>query len=208
MPAAADEVCEVIITAPDPDWLVEFTRARPAVRLRARTSSPLAPSTAGKARSTTPPRAGLPCAPGAASSRRSSTAPSASTPDDDDMAIPPTTPIGTSKRRRYVPAAPVKHATAIQTPTSSALPGAVPEACDSAAASAGTPHGWRSGACMSWPTRPPSAQAAATSTCRRSAHGDDVPTNAQSAAPATSAPPPLTAGSGATTIAGDTALGR
>ena len=26
MPAAADEVCEVIITAPDPDWLVEFTR--------------------------------------------------------------------------------------------------------------------------------------------------------------------------------------
>ena len=26
MPPAADEVCEVIITAPDPDWLVEFTR--------------------------------------------------------------------------------------------------------------------------------------------------------------------------------------
>jgi uncharacterized protein involved in tolerance to divalent cations len=26
MPATADEVCEVIITAPDPDWLVEFTR--------------------------------------------------------------------------------------------------------------------------------------------------------------------------------------
>ena len=26
MPRAADEVCEVIITAPDPDWLVEFTR--------------------------------------------------------------------------------------------------------------------------------------------------------------------------------------
>jgi periplasmic divalent cation tolerance protein len=26
MPAPADEVCEVIITAPDPDWLVEFTR--------------------------------------------------------------------------------------------------------------------------------------------------------------------------------------
>jgi hypothetical protein len=26
MPAAADEVCEVIITAPDPDWLVELTR--------------------------------------------------------------------------------------------------------------------------------------------------------------------------------------
>jgi hypothetical protein len=77
-------------------------------------------------------------------------------PDDDDMAIPPTTPIGTSKRRRYVPAAPVKHATAIQTPTSSALPGVVPEAGNSAAAAAGTPHGWRSGACMSWTTRPPS----------------------------------------------------
>jgi periplasmic divalent cation tolerance protein len=26
MAAAASEVCEVIITAPDPDWLVEFTR--------------------------------------------------------------------------------------------------------------------------------------------------------------------------------------
>jgi periplasmic divalent cation tolerance protein len=26
MPAAADEVCEVSIAAPDPDWLVEFTR--------------------------------------------------------------------------------------------------------------------------------------------------------------------------------------
>jgi periplasmic divalent cation tolerance protein len=26
MPPAADDVCEVIITAPDPDWLVEFTR--------------------------------------------------------------------------------------------------------------------------------------------------------------------------------------
>ena len=26
MPPAADEVCEVIITAPDPNWLVEFTR--------------------------------------------------------------------------------------------------------------------------------------------------------------------------------------
>src|SRR5918999_1846247 len=26
MHPAADEVCEVIITAPDPDWLVEFTR--------------------------------------------------------------------------------------------------------------------------------------------------------------------------------------
>jgi periplasmic divalent cation tolerance protein len=26
MPPAADEVCEVIITVPDPDWLVEFTR--------------------------------------------------------------------------------------------------------------------------------------------------------------------------------------
>ena len=26
MPPPADEVCEVIITAPDPDWLVEFTR--------------------------------------------------------------------------------------------------------------------------------------------------------------------------------------
>ncbi len=26
MRPAADEVCEVIITAPDPDWLVEFTR--------------------------------------------------------------------------------------------------------------------------------------------------------------------------------------
>jgi periplasmic divalent cation tolerance protein len=26
MPSAADEVCEVIITAPDSDWLVEFTR--------------------------------------------------------------------------------------------------------------------------------------------------------------------------------------
>ncbi len=26
MPVAADEVCEVVITAPDPDWLVEFTR--------------------------------------------------------------------------------------------------------------------------------------------------------------------------------------
>jgi riboflavin biosynthesis pyrimidine reductase len=26
MPPPADEVCEVIVTAPDPDWLVEFTR--------------------------------------------------------------------------------------------------------------------------------------------------------------------------------------
>jgi periplasmic divalent cation tolerance protein len=26
MRAAADEVCEVIVTAPDPDWLVELTR--------------------------------------------------------------------------------------------------------------------------------------------------------------------------------------
>jgi periplasmic divalent cation tolerance protein len=26
MPLPADDVCEVIITAPDPDWLVEFTR--------------------------------------------------------------------------------------------------------------------------------------------------------------------------------------
>jgi periplasmic divalent cation tolerance protein len=26
MPHAADEVCEVVITASDPDWLVEFTR--------------------------------------------------------------------------------------------------------------------------------------------------------------------------------------
>jgi hypothetical protein len=26
MPPPADEVCEVIITAPDPAWLVEFTR--------------------------------------------------------------------------------------------------------------------------------------------------------------------------------------
>ena len=26
MPPAADEVCEAIVTAPDPDWLVEFTR--------------------------------------------------------------------------------------------------------------------------------------------------------------------------------------
>jgi len=26
MPPPADDVCEVIITAPDPDWLVEFTR--------------------------------------------------------------------------------------------------------------------------------------------------------------------------------------
>jgi periplasmic divalent cation tolerance protein len=26
MPPAADEACEVVITAPDPDWLVEFTR--------------------------------------------------------------------------------------------------------------------------------------------------------------------------------------
>ena len=26
MPPPADEVCEIIITAPDPDWLVEFTR--------------------------------------------------------------------------------------------------------------------------------------------------------------------------------------
>jgi periplasmic divalent cation tolerance protein len=33
MPAAADEVCEVIITAPDPDWLVEFTRRLVSDRL-------------------------------------------------------------------------------------------------------------------------------------------------------------------------------
>ena len=26
MPPPADEVCEVIVTAPEPDWLVEFTR--------------------------------------------------------------------------------------------------------------------------------------------------------------------------------------
>ena len=26
MPPEADKVCEVVITAPDPDWLVEFTR--------------------------------------------------------------------------------------------------------------------------------------------------------------------------------------
>ena len=30
---AADEVCEVIITAPDPDWLVEFTRRLVSDRL-------------------------------------------------------------------------------------------------------------------------------------------------------------------------------
>ncbi|MEU0522046.1 divalent-cation tolerance protein CutA [Streptosporangium sp. NPDC006007] len=28
-----DEVCEVIITAPDPDWLIEFTRSLVADRL-------------------------------------------------------------------------------------------------------------------------------------------------------------------------------
>jgi hypothetical protein len=65
-----------------------------------------------------------------------------------------------------VPAAPVNHATAIQIPTRSTLPGVVPEAWSSAAGSAGIPHGWRSGGCMRWPTRLPSARAAATSTCR------------------------------------------
>ena len=33
MPPAADEVCEVIITAPDPAWLVEFTRRLVSDRL-------------------------------------------------------------------------------------------------------------------------------------------------------------------------------
>jgi periplasmic divalent cation tolerance protein len=33
MPPRADEVCEVIITAPDPDWLIEFTRRLVSDRL-------------------------------------------------------------------------------------------------------------------------------------------------------------------------------
>src|SRR5688572_5911509 len=35
MPPAADAVCEVIITVPDPDWLVEFTRRLVTDRLYA-----------------------------------------------------------------------------------------------------------------------------------------------------------------------------
>ena len=65
-----------------------------------------------------------------------------------------------------VPAASVERATVIGIPTRSTLPAVGSVACNCVAGVAGMPRGWRSGSCMRWLMRPPSAQGAATSTCR------------------------------------------
>jgi hypothetical protein len=82
MPAAADEICEVIITAPTRTgwWSSPVGSWATSSAPPGTTSSPSAPSTAGKGRSMTRPRAELPSAPGAACSHRSSSVPSRSTP--------------------------------------------------------------------------------------------------------------------------------
>jgi len=59
------ELCEVVITAPDPDWLYQFARALveeawPPARI---TSPRCGQSTDGRARYTSGPRAGYRCTP-------------------------------------------------------------------------------------------------------------------------------------------------
>ena len=82
MPPAADEVCEVIITAPDPDWLVEFTRRLVTDRLCASGHNFQPIRTIyrwqGQVHDKTEGRVALRTR--RASCRRSSTAPSGSTP--------------------------------------------------------------------------------------------------------------------------------
>jgi hypothetical protein len=53
-----DELCEVVITTPDSDWLVEFTRRLVEDRLAAsaHTSPQVAPSTAGTTSWSTAPK--------------------------------------------------------------------------------------------------------------------------------------------------------
>ena len=66
-PTSMTELCEVVITAPDPGWLKDFSRKLiDSGCAPARTTSPRSsPSTGGAARSTSAPKAGCPCTPAA-----------------------------------------------------------------------------------------------------------------------------------------------